>query len=63
MTLIVRVEGMPWLQTGTIHYHTQSGVPEKGFAIKGLVVCYVVWDWSLDKCKVRCLVPCCGQDG
>ena len=32
---------MPWLQkTGTTHYHAQLGLPDKGRAIKGLVVCY-----------------------
>ena len=29
---------MPLLKTGATHYHTQSGLPDKGCAIKGLVV-------------------------
>ncbi len=41
--LIVRVWGMPWSQRGATHYHAQLGLPDKGYAIKGLVVCYVVW--------------------
>ncbi len=46
-TLIVRVEGMPWLQTGTSQYHQQLGLQDKGRAIKELGVCYVVWLGSL----------------
>ncbi len=34
---------MPWPQTGANHYLAQSGLPDKGSAIKGLVVCIVVW--------------------
>ncbi len=30
---------MPWSKTGTTHYNEQIGLPEKGCAIKGLVVC------------------------
>ena len=49
------------------HYHAQLGHPDKGHGIKGLVVCYEVllrsMDESLKKCKVRGLVPFCGQDG
>ncbi len=30
---------MPWPQTGATHYHAQLGLPVKGRAIKGLVVC------------------------
>ncbi len=30
---------MPWPQTGEIQYHAQLGLPDKGRAIKGLVVC------------------------
>ena len=61
---------MPWPQkTGATHYHAQLGLPDKGRAIKGLVVCWCMarindlWDGSMDKRKVRSLVPCCGQDG
>ena len=36
---------MPWPQTGATQYHTQLGLPEKGHAIKGLVVCN---DWDLE---------------
>ncbi len=36
---------MPWPQTGASHYHAQIGLPDKGRAIKGLVV----WNsWDLD---------------
>ncbi len=34
-----RVDGMPWHQSGANHYHAQFGHPDKGRAIKGLVVC------------------------
>ena len=46
------------------------GLPDKGCAIKGLVVCYVVWLgsmiygmglWTRESCKG--LIPCCGQNG
>ncbi len=30
-------------QIGTTPYHTQLGLPDKGRAIKGLVVCCVTW--------------------
>ena len=30
---------MPWTQTGAIQYHSQLGLPDKGRAIIGLVVC------------------------
>ncbi len=36
---------MPWAQTGTTPYHAQIGLPDKGRAIKGLVVCI---DWDLE---------------
>ena len=32
-------------QTGATHYHTQLGLPDKGRAIKGLVVCN---NWDLE---------------
>ncbi len=60
---------MHWPQTGATHYHAQLGPPDKGRAIKGLVVCWSMarindlWDGSMDKRKVRSLVPYCGQDG
>ena len=34
---------MPWPQTGATQYHAQLGLPDKGRAIKGLVVCNS-WD-------------------
>ena len=40
---MLRVGGMPWLQTCAVHYHVQLGLPDKGCAMKGLVVCYVAW--------------------
>ncbi len=36
---------MPWPQTGATHYHAQLGLPDKGRAIKGLVVCN---NWDLE---------------
>ena len=30
---------MTWPKTGVTHYHVQLGLPDKGRAIKGLVVC------------------------
>ena len=36
---------MPWLQTGATQYHAQLGLPDKGRAIKGLVVCN---SWDLE---------------
>ena len=30
---------MPWPQTGLTQYHAQLGLPDRGLAIKGLVVC------------------------
>ncbi len=41
--LIVRVGGRPLPKTGTTHYHAQLVLPDKDLAIKGLVVCYIVW--------------------
>ena len=48
---------MPWPQTGATQYHAQLGLPDKGRAIKGLIVCcmamiYDLLDWSLDQRKV-----------
>ena len=60
---------MPWPQTVTTHYHAQLGFQNKSRAIKGLIVCYVVWLgsmiygmglWTIARCVG--LVPCCGQD-
>ncbi len=36
---------MPWPQTGATQYHTQLGLPDKGRAIKGLVVSN---NWDLE---------------
>ena len=36
---------MPWPQSGATHYHAQLEHPDKGLAIKGLVVCN---SWDLD---------------
>ena len=43
MTSKSRVGGMPWPQTGATHYHAQLGSPDKDRAIKGLVVCNVLY--------------------
>ncbi len=53
---------MPWPKQAKL------GFPDKGRAIKGLVVCYVVWLGSMIYgidlwIRPKCLVPCCGQDG
>ncbi len=34
---------MQWPKTGATHSHARLGLRDKGRAIKGLVVCYVVW--------------------
>ncbi len=51
---------MPWPpKTGATHYHEQLGLPDKGRAIKGLVVCWSmarindICDGSMDQRKVR----------
>ncbi len=69
-TLIVRIRRMPEPQTGVTHYHAQLGPSDKNHAIKGLVVCYVVWLWSMIYwiglwTSARCvgLVPWNGQEG
>ena len=36
---------MPWPEIGTTQYHAQLGLPDKGRAIKGLVVCN---NWDLE---------------
>ncbi len=36
---------MPWPKTGATHYHAQLGLPDKGRAIKGLVISY---SWDLE---------------
>ncbi len=40
---------MPWPQKGATHYQAQLGLPDKGRAIKGLVVhfIYVLWLGSM----------------
>ncbi len=42
-TLKVIVVGMSWPQSGTTYYHAHLGLKDKGRAIKGIVVCYLVW--------------------
>ena len=36
---------MPWPKTGVTQYNAQLGLPDKGRAIKGLVVCN---NWDLE---------------
>ena len=36
---------MTWPQTGATQHHAQLGIPDKGCAIKGLVVCN---NWDLE---------------
>ena len=48
---------MPWPQTGTTDYHAQLGHPDKGRAIKGLVVCQVELLGSIGWDGYRAQVP------
>ena len=54
------------------HYHAELGLSDKSVQLKGwlsaIVCCSMakindLWDGSMDKRKVRSLVPCCGQGG
>ena len=56
---------MPWPQTGATQYHAQFGLPDKDHTIKGLVVCYVVYEgMGLKTCASSArLVPSCGHVG
>ena len=49
---------MPWPQTGATQYRAQLGLPDKGHAIKGFVVCYARDLESLDLLKGLAL-GCC----
>ncbi len=40
---LIWIWGMPWPQTEATHCHAQFGLPDKGRAIKRLVVYCVVW--------------------
>ena len=42
MTLIVRVGAMPWIIKGATNYNTQLGLLDKGRAIKGSIVCWLL---------------------
>ncbi len=44
---------MPWPQTGATQYHAHLGLPDKGRAIKGLVV-YNNWDLEPDGLALGC---------
>ncbi len=51
---------MPWPQTGATQYHAQLGLPDKGRAIKGLVVCNswdVAWTGLLNCLALGCYQP------
>ena len=50
---------MHWLQTVATQYRVQLGLPDKRRALKELVVCYVVWLWSM--IYGMGLVPYCSQ--
>ncbi len=61
---------MSFLQIlGATRYNAQLRLPDKGRAIKGLIVCYMVWLGSIKgmglRTFARCagLVPFCCQDG
>ena len=61
-----RVGGMPWPKTGTTQYHAQLGLPDNqrvGCLLCCMAKIYDLWDGTLDKRRVRGLVPCCVQDG
>ncbi len=45
---------MYWHQTGVTKYHAQLGLPDKGRAIKGLVVCN---NWDLEPLDLGCYQP------
>ncbi len=56
---------MPWPHTGVTHFHAQLGLLDKGRAIKGMVVYYILWLgsliygmglWTSAKCAVCSLV-------
>ena len=56
---------MPCSQKGATNYYAHLGLSDKGRAIKGLVVCYVVWLgsmiygmglWTSARCVVWSLV-------
>ena len=49
--LIVGVGEMPRPQTGATQYHARSELPDKGRAIKGLVVCNDLDLEPLDLCN------------
>ena len=38
---------MPWPKAGATQYHAQLGLPDKGHAIKGFVICNS-WDLFRD---------------
>ncbi len=38
---------MLWPKSDAAHYHAPLGLPDKGYAIKAFVVCYVVWQGSM----------------
>ena len=46
-TLIIQESGMPWPKTGTTPYNANLGLLDKCRYIKGLVVCYAVWQGSM----------------
>ncbi len=50
------IRGMPWTKTGATQYHEQLGLPEKGRAIKGLVVCNS-WDLETWDQAINCFQP------
>ncbi len=50
---------MPWPQTGTTQYHAQSGLPDKGRAIKEMVV-NNYWDLEILD-LLNGLALCCYQ--
>ncbi len=50
---------MPEPQTGATQYHAQLGLPDKGRAIKGLVVCN---KWDIEPLVIlNGLALCCSQ--
>ncbi len=51
---------MPWPLTGAINCHAQLGHPDKDRAIKGLVVCNVVWLGYMKGMGQRTCARCAG---
>ena len=61
------MKGCKLTKVAFFYSYIRLEIPDKGRAIKGLVVLSMarindLWDWSMDMRKVRSRVPCCRQD-